>query len=198
MTMGGFEIILIAIGIGWTIISGIVKNVEEAKKKKARAAELAQTSEPAIEDAPSAREVGTEISIRPATAPAAEPGVRSRLDAGLQKLRDERIKQIRRRMGLEAAAAAPTAQQPPATTPPVVPPVPPVPKVKPRRTATVPADTPAESPVNPRAGNRPQEASQGSRQRIIALAASPHGLRDAVVLSELLSPPVALRESHLD
>ncbi len=187
--MGGFEIILIAIGIGWTIISGIVKNVEESKKKKARAAEVSQTAETVIEDAPLASRPDDEISLEPRSAPATDSGVRGKFDAGLQKLREERIKQIRRRMGLEAATAAQPAKQPP--KPPVV-------KVPPKKVAPVAAAAPPAPSTPPRMVKQPLEATQGARERILAMAGSPHGLRDAVVLSELLAPPVALRAAHLD
>ena len=190
--MGGFEIILIAVGIGWTIISGIVKSVEDSKKKKALAAEAAgePTAEPVdVSVSTASEEVASVVSARVEPSPP-----KATLEAGLKKLRDERIKQIRRRMGLEAQAAAPSA---PAARPSPRP-VPPVPTGM-----TTPAEEakPAAVPDPPRNATMatvPSGVAQGARERVLKLASTRNGLRDAVLLSELLSPPVALRQGHLD
>ncbi|MEE2719794.1 MAG: hypothetical protein VX727_08415 [Planctomycetota bacterium] len=190
--MGGFEIILIAVGIGWTIISGILKSIEDSKKKKALAAEAAgePTAEPVDVSVSTASEEVTSV-----VSPRVEPSPpKATLEAGLKKLRDERIRQIRRRMGLEAEAAA----QPAPSARPKPRPVPAVP-----RAMTVPAEeaTPApvtDAPRNASKATRPSGVAQGARERVLNLASTRNGLRDAVLLSELLSPPVALRQGHLD
>tara|TARA_Y100000589_G_scaffold101411_1_gene95648 strand:- start:1415 stop:1987 length:573 start_codon:yes stop_codon:yes gene_type:complete len=190
--MGGFEIILIAVGIGWTIISGILKSIEDSKKKKALQAEAA--GDPVVEAVEVPVSVGVEevpsvISPRVAPSP---PMTAS--ESGLKKLRDERIRHIRRRMGLESEAAAQPAPSA-APKPRSVPALP--------RAMTVPAEEAkpapvADAPRNAAKATHPSDVAQGARERVLNLASTRNGLRDAVLLSELLSPPVALRQGHLE
>ena len=185
--MGGFEIILIAIGIGWTVISGVIKSIEDSKKKKAMKEADAPAADAAFESQP----------VEPVPAP--EPQVQLRADSKasrpkvldrFEELRKKRIEQLRRRMGIESAAPKSTP------TPPSAPKPAPVSRAAaPDPVQAAAASEPARSPRR-RAAGRPEDAAE-ARGRILALARSSHGLKDAIILSELLAPPVAIRDDHL-
>ena len=196
--MGGFEIILIAIGIGWTVISGVIKSIEESKKKAAaKAGSILSGDAAAPESHPDAqspdpfdspmempaRSGGSDVALS-----TSKPRRGSKTFKRLDELRKRRIEQLQQRMGIQIAS--PPKQRPVPTPPPV-------------RAAREKVDPQASPGVDATATGAPATTSRsdernGARSRILAQTRSGAGLKDAIVLSELLSPPVALRNDHLN
>ncbi len=177
--MGGFELILVVIGVAWTIASGVMQKKAKAAKAariKALAEESASPTDPTIPTEP--------MSERAAPKP-------------LKRRLSELQQQIIEAMDPDAAGGNSGSQGPVAQTAigqavKVPQPRRPLPAAQPQQQSPVssqlqePATIDGEMPVDRSGASlRAEELSQ--------LLADPTRIREAIVLSEILGPPVALR-----
>lgn len=192
--MGGFEIILVFIGLVWTIVSAVIQNKKKKAAKKQRNLLIAQEQQEDHED--DSRELGFIDASMETVTDQAEIAVRvvdSVTKSPLQKLealRARRIQQLRRRMGLEPAASP--APVPPASAPRSVSTSPPP---QPRQQQ---ADQEPAAPVetDSMALSAWSKASAESRlvSQVRQACQSRKSLKQAFLLKELLDPPLALRQ----
>jgi len=193
--MGGFEIILVFIGLVWTIVSAVIQNKKKKAAKNQRALLIAQEQQEEHED--DSRELGFIDASMETVTEQAETAVRavdSVTKSPLQKLealRARRIQQLRRRMGLEPVASP--APVPPASAPRSVS-TPPQPQ-QPRQQQ---ADQEPAAAVETDSMALPAWGKTSVESRLIAqvrqACRSTDSLRQAFLLKELLDPPLALRQ----
>jgi len=197
--MGGFEIILVFIGLVWTIVSAIIQNKKKQAAKKQRALLIAKEQREEHDD--DSRELGFIDASMETVTEQAETSVRvadSATKSPLQKLealRARRIQQLRRRMGLEPAASPPAA---PATVPPAVAPRSVSPPPATPRPSDQGADQEPAGAVEAGSMALPAWSKSSKESRLLSqvrqASHSRDSLRQAFLLKELLDPPLALRQ----
>ena len=224
--MGGWEILIFAFGGIWYVVSAIAQAKEKAKKKKLREEALArERAEEAGEIPSEEQEVAVVRSsvddalaqLRGSPSPAATQVTVAPPVAGGETARDARkliLDAMRREMGLppmDPAAPAASEARPATATRPA--PEPPAPRVRPSVTAA-PKDprtrVPQSTPRSDRTPSRtaPDTATtspsvtartprSGPRSGLGASHRDPASLKQAIILAEVLGPPVSLRPEHL-
>ena len=177
--MGGFEIILVIIGVAWTIASSVMQ-------KKAKAAKAARLKSIANESSPSEimASATPDIAVEPISPRAKPTGLQDRLI----KLRE----QIMESMDPDAAAASARANATRgAAGSSIKVPEPPVKgsEDQPDHLSSIGlAMDKAEADKEPE-----RSADTLNAQELSRLLGDPSRIREAIVLNEILGPPLALR-----
>ncbi len=214
--MGGFEIILVFIGIVWSIASAVVQNKKKraaAKKRAMLMEESGGSSRDQLDEEPRA-----EVSIEAQASPA--PSIQSLFEGSLAD-RFEAIKRMRlERMqseqeaaaSIDASSGASNAGPAGRRTPSV-----PVP-IQPSLSVAAPSSAPQTPPMVPEAASEADQVAESpsaSRKSMSLSAWQPEAKQDAVasklrealksrsslkaafLLKEVLDPPLALRSSEI-
>jgi hypothetical protein len=184
--MGRFEIILVLIGIVWTVVSAVAQ-------KKAKAAKLAsmQAEDPdympilrdEYVDPDQPADVVLDVAI-----PDAQPGP-------FQKLREMRLAQLRSKSSL--AQFGGVASGTPIRVPPQIPAAPsPEEMLEPRQAEDTGLMPPIDEHDHEEASSRkaPREGSAVA-QRLRYVLGDRLRVREAILLNELLSKPLSIRET---
>jgi len=180
--MGGFEIILVMIGVAWTIASSVMQKKAKAAKA-ARLKSIANESSPSTSKVTAAAEI-PDIAVEPIPRRAKSSGLQDRL----AKLREQIIES----MDPDAAAATARASVTPAAAGSSIkvprPPVTPSPDREDRISSMEQNMAQPEKVVEPE-----RSADTLNAQELSRLLGDPSRIREAIVLSEILGPPLSLR-----
>lgn len=195
--MGGFEIILVFIGLVWTIASGIVQNKKKKAALKQRALMIAAEQDDHGE--PADEESNIELSADPA------PAARSATSSLLQGSLADRFEAIRS-MRLEMLRSQNASASPPVAPPAGVTSIPPVATVAaPPQVAPLSRKTPPDSPEATGKGVaetssmalndwKQRSTSDPVKSALSEMISSRSSLKAAFALKEILDPPLALRQ----
>jgi hypothetical protein len=175
--MGGFEIILVIIGVAWTIASGVMQKKAKAAKAARLKALANETSSPASPSIP--------------IEPIPERATSSPLQERLAQLRDQITEAMVPEQPARSSRSQPGAATARTTGPAVKVPRPPAAPIQTREGQSIlPNYSVAEEApaVDPQPSSTPITAAE-----LRGLMHDPRRIREAIVLNELLGPPLALR-----
>ena len=202
--MGGFEIILVFIGLVWTIASAVVQNKKKKAALKQRAMMIAaEQGEP---DEPVEEEPHFDASVDPTSAPRGTIGslLQGSLAERFEAIRSMRLEMLQRQNAPASPPVAPGVVPlvGASSIPPMAPAAAPPPGALPSRKTAPRAPQATKKGVADESsmaldGWKQRSISDPVKSKVSEMISSRSSLKAAFVLKELLDPPLALRREGL-